>query len=123
MKKILLYLFLVLFLSGCGVMQYQQWQDQREEYFQSYSNRSLSPEIRQAIFSHKVILGMTKKQVTLSIGPPSEINRTVGNWGVREQWVYRSARIYEMFNPMAYDQNRKPIYLYFEKDKLVSWQD
>ena len=41
----------------------------------------------------------------ISLGKPDDINRTVGSWGVNEQWVY--------------GRN----YYYFENGKLTSYQD
>ena len=52
-------------------------------------------------------LGMTDKMARASLGSPDDVNRTVGSWGVHEQWVYRS---------------RDKI-LYFENGILTSWQD
>ena len=43
--------------------------------------------------------------VRASWGKPDDINRSVGPWGVHEQWVY------------GYK------YLYFEDGSLTSWQD
>jgi len=57
------------------------------------------------IFNHEIWIGMTADMARLSIGSPMEINRTIGSWGIHEQWVYK---------------NR---YLYFENDILTSWQD
>jgi hypothetical protein len=53
-------------------------------------------------------LGMSTKQVIerTNMGKPEKINRTVGRWGVHEQWVYDDGS-----------------YLYFENGKLTSWQD
>lgn len=53
----------------------------------------------------KVAIGMTKDQVLASWGKPNDINRTVGKWGVNEQWVYSNA------------------YLYFENGVLRALQD
>jgi len=50
-------------------------------------------------------IGMTKEMARISLGNPNEINRTVGSWGVHEQWVYSS------------------LYLYFEDGKLTSYQN
>jgi hypothetical protein len=60
-----------------------------------------------AIKEKKVLIGMTKEQVIISWGKPRDINRTGGAWGVHEQWIYGD------FGP----------YLYFENDKMTSWQD
>ena len=54
---------------------------------------------------NKIKIGMTKEMVEDSWGKPDDINRTVGSWGVHEQWVYGST------------------YLYFENGKLTSFQD
>jgi len=50
-------------------------------------------------------IGMTKEMAIISLGSPNDINRTVGTWGVHEQWIY---------------ENR---YLYFENGKLTSYQN
>ena len=54
----------------------------------------------------KIMIGMTKEMVLDSWGKPKDINRTVGEWGVHEQWIYSL-----------------DTYLYFENGKLTSWQD
>ncbi len=50
-------------------------------------------------------IGMNKEMATISLGTPNKVNRTVGAWGVKEQWVYNT------------------IYLYFENGVLTSYQD
>jgi hypothetical protein len=50
-------------------------------------------------------IGMNREMATISLGSPKDMNRTVGSWGVHEQWVY---------------ENR---YLYFENGKLTSYQN
>ena len=57
------------------------------------------------VFAGKIWLGMTKEMAEDSWGKPSDINRTVGSWGVKEQWIYSDA------------------YLYFDNGILNSWQD
>ncbi len=52
----------------------------------------------------KVSIGMSKEHVLLSWGKPRNINKSIGGWGVHEQWVY---------------PNR---YLYFENGILTSIQ-
>ena len=66
----------------------------------------LDEKSRNAILSGSVVLGMVAEAVTASIGKPVEVNRTVGSWGVHEQWVYP-----------------RNVYLYFEDGVLTSWQD
>lgn len=59
------------------------------------------------IYEKNIVIGMTKDMVIESIGKPDDINRTVGSWGVHEQWVYE-----------RYDLN-----IYFENGKVSSFQD
>jgi hypothetical protein len=62
-----------------------------------------------AIKVGKVTLRMTKDQILRLCGSPDDVNRSVGEWGVHEQWIYT----------MSYSS----IYLYFENGVLTSWQD
>lgn len=50
-------------------------------------------------------IGMTSKMAEESLGPPEDINSTVGSWGEHEQWVYSNG-----------------LYLYFENGLLKSYQ-
>jgi hypothetical protein len=50
-------------------------------------------------------IGVTKEMAIVSLGTPSEINKTIGSWGVHEQWVYSN------------------IFLYFENGSLSSYQN
>ena len=50
---------------------------------------------------------MTDEMAIESLGRPQENNRTVGSWGVHEQWVYRNG----------------DLFVYFENGILTSWQD
>ena len=71
-----------------------------EEILKKYGN-----EIGKKIINHNIWIGMTFEMARLSVGSPNEINKTTGNWGVHEQWVYDNK------------------YLYFENGKLSSWQN
>lgn len=59
----------------------------------------------QKILDEKIWLGMTDKMARESWGNPKEINRSVGSWGIHEQWIYNNT------------------YLYFENGLLTSWQE
>jgi hypothetical protein len=50
-------------------------------------------------------IGMTKEMALISLGNPKDNNRSIGSWGVHEQWVYNG------------------LYLYFENSKLKSYQE
>lgn len=52
-----------------------------------------------------VWVGMTDDMLLIALGSPNEINRTVGRWGVHEQWVYERE------------------YYYFENGIMTSYQD
>ncbi|WP_287372291.1 hypothetical protein [Prosthecochloris sp.] len=77
-----------------------------DRYF--YTSNPIPPgtsqKVRRAIERQEVTMGMTKKEAVLSWGEPEKVNKSVGSWGVREQWVY------------GYN------YLYFKNGKLTSWQ-
>jgi hypothetical protein len=79
----------------------QKEQERKAAIIKKYGN-----EIGQKIISQKIWIGMTSKMAQESWGSPNDINRTVGSWGVHEQWVY------------SHDT-----YLYFENGILTSWQD
>ncbi len=66
-----------------------------------------------AISAENILLGMTKEQARAKFGHPNDINRSVGHWGVHEQWVYK--------NMMA--EPGDVCYLYFENGILTSWQN
>ena len=48
---------------------------------------------------------MSKEMTISSWGKPDDIHKSVGSWGIHEQWVYGHQ------------------YLYFEDGILTSWQD
>jgi hypothetical protein len=62
-------------------------------------------EIATKILAGKIWLGMTSEMAKESWGSPDKNNRTVGTWGVHEQWIYGDT------------------YVYFENGILTSWQD
>ena len=53
----------------------------------------------------KFWIGMTKEMAIIALGEPDDINKTVGSWGVHEQWIYNK------------------LYIYFENGKLTSYQN
>lgn len=77
------------------------YNDRLKKLIQKYGNS-----MGTIVAKREVRLGMTKAMVIDSWGQPKDINRTVGSWGVHEQWVYGDRT-----------------YLYFENGKLTSWQD
>ncbi|TSD64692.1 hypothetical protein FFF34_012370 [Inquilinus sp. KBS0705] len=73
--------------------------------------RKYGPIYASYIYSGSPAIGMTKKMFEEFKAKPDEINRTVGSWGVHEQWVYNETA------------SGKSEYYYFENGKLTSWQD
>jgi len=130
MKKLFIILILSVFLSGCttkyvtgpisGKKYYYDYvftdpfniKKYAEEYRQHYIqiHPDLTQQIKNCILNKKICIGMTKEDVIASWGTPKDINKSVGSWGVHEQWIYG--------NPLYGAQ-----YLYFENGKLTSWQD
>jgi hypothetical protein len=75
----------------------------RKQYI--IDNPKINKTFKDAILKGRIALGMSEEMVVASIGYPNDINRSVGSWGVKEQWVY----------PYKY--------VYFENGTLTSWQD
>jgi hypothetical protein len=90
-------------IAGCSVNLAQKYVDVHPE---------LDAKTKHYILLGKVFIGMTNEQVFAALGPPLDINRSVGSWGVHEQWVY---------GPYYGEGPRK--YYYFENGILTSWQD
>lgn len=57
------------------------------------------------IKKRQINLGMTQCMALAAWGRPEKVNRSVGSYGTHEQWVYSGN------------------YLYFDDDRLTSWQD
>jgi hypothetical protein len=62
-------------------------------------------------------IGMTKEQVIDLLGYPNDKNRSVGSWGVHEQWVYEPYSKYSSYSHIDVK------YLYFENGILTSYQE
>ncbi len=60
------------------------------------------------ILNRQVWIGMTTEMAILSLGNPSDINKTVTAYGSHEQWVYNYRTI---------------DYLYFDNGILTGWQE
>ena len=80
-------------------------QKQKENEYRQKIIKQFGNETGQKLLDGYYWIGMTDKMARISLGEPRSINRTVGSWGVHEQWVYYS------------------IYLYFEDGILTSYQN
>lgn len=76
----------------------------KEEQRKAFLMKKYGSTTGENIFAGRVWIGMKDAMAKESWGDPEVINRTVGYWGVREQWVYP-------------DEN----YLYFENGALTLW--
>ncbi|NGO40424.1 hypothetical protein G4L39_13635 [Limisphaera ngatamarikiensis] len=85
----------------------QQIRDLYEQIRHLYvkAHPELSERIKSAVLEGSIIIGMSSDDVRASWGDPDKVNRTVGTFGVHEQWIYGDT------------------YLYFEDGVLKSWQD
>ncbi len=83
------------------------------EMFQEAKKRGLLTEQEiQLIKERQIKIGMSEGALIASWGSPRKKNRTVNQYGVREQYVYGTLNKYS-----------KPTYVYLENGKVVSWQD
>jgi len=73
-------------------------------------NKHLAQRFKNAILNGQILLGMSQGMVIASWGHPDDINKSVGSYGVHEQWIYS-----------YYSTDR--YLLYFENDVLTSWQE
>lgn len=65
-----------------------------------------SQDMAESILKRQVKMGMTQDMARAAWGRPYDINRSVGSYGVHEQWCYSGG-----------------CYLYFEDGILTSWQN
>jgi hypothetical protein len=84
----------------------KQEQIEREEYIKRIIGK-YGIETGQKLLNGQYWIGMTDEMARVSLGAPNDINKTVGSWGVHEQWIYRA----------------DDIYLYFENGILTSYQN
>lgn len=111
--------------SGCAM-----WDRMAKNYYYSQHPEARMQEHRQEVVNQHpewpeqvqadvlagtVRIGMTQEQVLASLGNPYDVNRTVGSWGVHEQWIYGYYQQDYAFTPS--------LYLYIEDGILTSFQD
>ena len=90
---------------------YLSWHS--DEYIKRFRKlkRKYGPYIAKKILNREYEIGWSEDLVIESLGYPDDKNRSVGPWGVHEQWIYRSKYSYDA------------TYLYFENGKLKSFQE
>lgn len=72
----------------------------RNQFIKKYGTR-----LGNLVALREVVIGMTKQMVKDARGLPDDINRTQGNYGTHEQWVYDGS------------------YIYFQNGRVTSIQD
>lgn len=91
-------------ISKVTVKELTEDEKRRQIFVQNHPN--LSSQDRKDILAGNIRIGMTREMVIASWGEPKDINRTVGTYGVHEQFIYYSGT-----------------YVYIQNGKLTSWQD
>jgi len=81
--------------------QESAWKEIEKKYIAKYGAKTYNK-----LKTGNYWTGMSKKMTVISLGKPNESNRTIGSWGVHEQWVYDN-----------------DLYLYFENGILKAFQD
>jgi Domain of unknown function (DUF4124) len=83
--------------SNNGVVAYQQSPcpggQKLKELAPPTQDEEFRTRIEAAIAVQRVMTGMKQADVIRSWGNPSSINKSIGSYGVHEQWVYRGNRI------------------------------
>lgn len=97
----------------CGKFQSESYRDKiKDEHLRKENERKATlikkygNSIANLILQGKVRIGMTQEMCKEAWGQPNNINRTIGDFGAHEQWVYDGGQ-----------------YLYFEDGKLTAIQN
>ncbi len=85
--------------------QNSAFQKQKEQVYRQKILNQYGKETGQKLLDGYFWIGMTSKMALVSLGEPRSINKSVGKWGIHEQWVYYAT------------------YLYFENGILTSYQN
>ena len=116
-SALILTTLVTIIISGCGTTG---------QLSQSY--QSSSPELdqykREAISNDlPLFIGMTSDQVIAIIGPPYDINRSVGSSGVHKQWVYNinTMKGYPSYGANSCSDFVPTHFLYFKNRRLTGW--
>ena len=110
MKKIIVLIAMMVIIAGCGLAEYNRKEKEFMQESYQFVQKHSTDRMKEAVAKKQLLVGMNKFEVLVIKGRPRDINKTVGAWGVHEQWVYGYG---------SYDR----MYLYFENDILTSWQD
>ena len=95
------------FIADCELKHEMNDFEKKEESLRKELNKKFSKEITEKLINGYYWIGMTDIMALISLGAPDKTNRTVGTWGVKEQWIYRD----------------NDLYLYFKNGKLESYRN
>jgi len=113
MKLILITLTIIL-TTGCAeIAEYTRQIEERQQIIKQWVEDNSTPEVKRLIARRSFALGMNEIEVRASVGNPSKINKTVGSWGIHEQWMYYGYQI----------GSHRETYMYFENSILTSYQE
>lgn len=76
-----------------------------QKEFKDMLYNKFGSEVAKRLLKNQYWIGMTDEMALISLGSPDKKNRSVGSWGIHEQWIYGDT------------------YLYFENGVLNSYQN
>ena len=82
----------------------EEYRDECRQYY-IRNKPQVHPDVKNAVISGTIFLGMAKDAVIASIGRPKRIKKYHRDSNVGQQWVYNE------------------LYLYLEKDRLIFWKE
>ena len=108
--------FMILVSCAAVAKLYPPTASKRRQYVAAHPE--LTDEVKAAILSGDVVIGMTMEEVIASRGRPWDVNRTTTAYGTDEQWVMGPV------DSMATwpKKSKQYFYIYFENGKITAWQ-
>jgi len=104
---VLVALLVTALLAGC--MGTESPEERRQAFVAA--NPHLDERTLNAVLEGKIFIGMPAAAAEASWGKPSSVHRSVGIWGVSEQWVYALG-----YSKLPY------AYVYIDNGVVSSWQ-
>lgn len=115
LKKFYLFILVIIFLSGCGIVQRQALMRDRYPYYPDH--------IKTAIDGKYIVEGMNQEQVYLAIGATLCKSSSYYKGGHTEVWLYQANPFTGKPAGGTYDCLRATIHIYFENGKVVGWDN
>lgn len=115
LKKFYLFILVIIFLSGCGIVQRQALMRDRYPYYPDH--------IKTAIDGKYIVEGMNQEQVYLAIGATLCKSSSYYKGSHTEVWLYQANPFTGKPAGGTYDCLRATIHIYFENGKVVGWDN